>query len=124
VRLTPGQIRESTVIHEMGHWFEHNSPEVQERVQDWLAYRTHGEKLKEMSDIYPGHGYDKGELTRADKFINAYIGKDYGDKISSEVVSMGFQYLFQKPAEFYAKDPDHFMFTMGLIASVHERRRS
>jgi len=122
VRLTPGQIRESTVIHELGHWFEHNNAEVQADVQDWLKYRTAGEPLKEMKDIYPTHGYDKGELTREDKFMHAYIGKEYGDKISSEVVSMGFQYLFQKPAEFYKKDPDHFLFTMGLISKISRRQ--
>jgi hypothetical protein len=97
---------------------------VQERVQDWLTYRTYGEKPRRLDDIHPGHGYDKSEVTREDKFLNAYIGKDYGDKISSEVVSMGFEYLFRKPAEFYERDPDHFMFTMGLISYASKRARN
>lgn len=122
VWLKPGEIRERTIVHEMGHWFEHNSDETQANIYSWMKYRTSGESLKKLDDIHPGIGYKQDEVTREDKFMNPYIGRDYGYG-ASEVASMGFEYMFRKAGEFYNRDPDHFMFTAGLISKAARRMK-
>lgn len=99
----------SITVHEMGHWLEHNSHQVREASQRFLARRTAGESTVRLKDLFPNSSYDVSEITRPDKFIDPYIGKDYGDR-ASEVVSMGLQYMFEDPAAFARRDPDHFAF--------------
>jgi len=91
----------------------------------YLDYRTHGEEARKMSELTGSKEYKDYEVARPDKFINPYIGRDYKG-VYTEVLSMGFQYLYQGAGDFYRRDPDHFLFTMGVIsreASYQKDRR-
>jgi len=105
------QFEDKTLIHEMGHWFE-DTPETHADVLNWLKYRTAGDKLEPLSEYNRHYGDD--EVTKPDKFLDAYIGKDYGGE-ASEALSMAFQWMYTSGGRFYAADPDHFLFAMGSL---------
>ena len=48
-------------------------------------------------DLFPNWGYSANEITKKDKFIHPYIGKEYSD--ASEVFSMGLEQIFE-PTKF------------------------
>ena len=127
----------STAVHELGHYFERKVsvsdtyvpyssakhypyhylkqyyPEGQSYIldaeRDFYKRRTQGETLQWL-----GVGYDKNEVTRKDKFIHKYMGKDYGGT-DFELVSMGFQYAYTDPATL-AKDPDMEEWIYGILS--------
>lgn len=98
-----------TSIHELGHRFEYVHPVI--RTQEKLFYdrRTKGEQSKWL-----GAGYSKREVTKKDNFIDAYIGKDYGDN-TYEVVSMGFERAFIATDDLL-KDEDYAEFIFGVLS--------
>jgi len=61
-----------------------------------------------------GSGYGKDELTRKDKFIDAYMGKDYRGQ-ASEILSMGLQYFYNDPYKLAIKDPEYFNFIYKIV---------
>ena len=127
----------TTAIHELGHYFETKAsisskfvpfdpsktwwkPYMRDNYGDAESYilnaerefykrRTQGESLEWL-----GSGYDKKEVTRKDKFLHPYMGKDYnGDAF--ELVSMGFQYAYTDP-ERLARDPDMEEWIYGILS--------
>ncbi len=40
---------------------------------------------------------------------------DEGVRYASEIVSMGVEYMYSRPIEFAAKDPDYFDFMFNLL---------
>lgn len=100
-----------TIIHEMGHRFERVVPKIRELEKEFYERRTKGERLEWM-----GSGYGKDEVTRKDKFLNKYMGKDYGGT-AYELVSMGFQMAFTEPNKL-AKDPDYANFIYGILTLI------
>lgn len=97
-----------TAIHELGHRFEDAVKGIKQEESDFYSKRTAGEKLEWL-----GKGYDRGELTRKDNFLDPYMGKDY-QGYAYELVSMGFQYAYTDP-EKLAKDPDMESWIYGLL---------
>ena len=72
-----------------------------------------------MINIAPRRGFDPDEVARIDKWIDVYVGKQYGGN-ASEVVSMAYQ-NFKDPESmraFAAKDFDHFSFVLGLLSGA------
>lgn len=104
-----------TAIHEFGHRMEYTLKDIHSAEQEFYSRRTAGESLRKLKDV-TGRNYGASELTRKDKFLNAYMGKDYGGR-AYELVSMGFQYAFTD-VEKLLLDEDMAEWIFGLLAIV------
>ncbi len=126
----------ATIVHELGHALEHQSPHVHERAVEFLLKRAKesGAAVKQIADM-TGDRYESHELAIDDKFTDPYAGKlyvkyHYGEADaypgpvwewpkdsfeSTEVVSMGMQRLYENPRRFAKDDPEYFAFIVGLI---------
>lgn len=98
----------STYAHEMGHYLEDKDPWVHQKALEFYERRTKGEQASALGDRYAGH-----EVARRDKFIDPYVGKDYGvysngKRYATEVISMGLQHYYTDPVGFAKADPEHF----------------
>lgn len=99
----------STAFHELGHRFEDVVKGISDAEKVFYARRTTGESLQWL-----GSGYSKSEVTRKDKFLHKYMGKDYGGRFY-ELVSMGFEYAYTNPTKLLA-DEDFAQFVYGILA--------
>lgn len=106
-----GESSMETAIHELGHRFERVVPDILKQEKEFYDSRTSGEQLQWL-----GAGYDQSEVTRRDKFVDAYMGKDYGGS-AYELVSMGFEFAYTAPAEL-AKDPDMQEWILGMLLTL------
>jgi len=104
----------SVLAHEMGHVIEMCNMGVRQAVLRFLAFRAGSTRLIRMSDAYPDWGYGEDEMAYPDHFPNPYCGKIYDD-MSTELISMGIEYMFRDPATFMVKDPEYFMFMVDVI---------
>lgn len=105
----PGYASTKTVVHELGHWLEDTNPDIHRQALAFYDRRTQGYNLEWM-----GPGYERNELTRRDKFIEEYMGKDYGRQ-ATEIVSMGLEWMYTKPAMLASRDADMFDFIFNLV---------
>lgn len=109
-----------TAIHEYTHFLEANNPKILENCQAFLEYRTKGEKPEKLK-VLTGLDYKSWEITKPDKFFNAYCGKiysktgEYKDAQFTELMSMGVQRLFENPKEFAAEDREYFNFVVANL---------
>ena len=110
-----GNDDQAIVIHEMGHILEARDPIIHERAIAFLNKRTQGETAIKMNAAMGKgfKGYDDDEITRPSKFIDPYMGKDYGGT-ATEIVSMGLQTMYERPVEFALKDPEYFDFMIEI----------
>jgi hypothetical protein len=113
---------DGTIVHELGHWFEVNAPEVLEKAIAFHRRRTEGEKWVTMNEAEPGANYHETEHTKVDNFFRPYVGKLYGDYLkddgkitATEIVSMGIELMWRSPSYFAETDPDYFDFIWGLL---------
>ena len=133
-KYTPdGQPREGTVwlqddstgtaVHELGHHVEYHSPGVKAAALEFLAHRVKDEPLQSLKALFKDYGYKPGERGRADdfgKYFGAgdhrayYCGKHY-DHGTTEIVSMGCEYLYKDPLGFCKKDPEFAQFIIGIL---------
>ena len=104
-----------TAIHEFGHRMEYTFGDIVLAEKEFYARRTAGEKLEKLKKL-TGQDYNATEVTRKDKFLDVYMGKDYGGR-AYELVSMGFQYAFTNP-ERLMLDGDMAEWIFGLLAIV------
>jgi hypothetical protein len=100
---------ERTAVHEFGHWLEDANPDIHQKILDFYDRRTLGEALEWM-----GRGYNKSEKTRRDKFLDPYMGKDYG-RTATEILSMGLEMFYADPVQLAENDPDYFDFIFDLV---------
>ena len=120
VRLAPHNSA-AVVAHEIGHCLEDQLRGVVRAEKAFLEHRAAGEPLRELAELYPTYGYEKGERCRRDKFDQYfgdnhrawYCGKDYPNR--SELLSMGVEALYDDPAGFARKDPEYCKFILGLL---------
>ena len=131
------------IVHEFAHCLEHNNPQILKIEEEFYNRRTKDEKLKTMKAVTGDSGYKMDERTRTDKFLDPYMGKDYGfaryynmKKMSKkfavfgdigeysqedykpdgyELLSMGVETLIEKP-HLLRKDPDYANFVLGCLA--------
>ncbi len=107
------------VIHEMAHWLEDSSDHVHKRCVEFLDYRCKGESPEKLSKLTGEKGYGAKEVARKDKFFHPYCGKDYvekdGDRYATEILSMGFERILEKPLQFMQEDPEYFSFVLLLL---------
>lgn len=112
------------ITHEFSHAVEHANPEIVKIEEDFYNRRTKGEQLQKLSVVTGNSNYKFYEVTRVDKFLHPYMGKDYstirGGVVTKkadayELLSMGTQYLVTKPHELM-KDRDYMRFVVGCLA--------
>ena len=131
------------IAHEFAHCIEHNNPQILKLEEEFYNRRTKDEKLKTMKSVTGNPVYKMDERTRTDKFLDPYMGKDYGfarhynmQKVSKryavfgevgeysreefkpdgyELLSMGVDTLIEKP-HLLKKDPDYANFVLGCLA--------
>lgn len=102
-----------TFLHEMGHRAEYTVPGIRELEKQFYERRTAGETLEWL-----GSGYGRDERTRRDKFVSAYMGKDYGGR-AYELLSMGIEATFLTMERYnITKDEDFYNFILGVITGV------
>lgn len=107
--------RLNTMVHEMTHFREYRSPRLKMLENEFYTRRTAGEALTHM-----GPGYGRNEVSRRDKFLDAYIGKDYGGRYF-EVATMGVEATVGPSAAYHhiniAADEDFYDFILGILAA-------
>jgi len=99
---------QSGMVHELGHHIEDSYPVVKNKANTFLSSRTQGEKQKLIKGA-------PGEYSYHDKFMDAYCGKTYPQTRSTEIISMGLQYLASSPVKFYNEDPEYFDFMIDVL---------
>jgi hypothetical protein len=103
----------ATIAHELGHIIDSRyGSKVGKLSVGYLAKRTAGMPVEHL-----GASYGNYEVATGDHFKDKYTGKHY-DRESSEILSMGMQYLFNDATEFSFRDPDHFKYTVGVLQGV------
>jgi len=133
-------------VHELGHQLEGKQPWIKNMTDEWLKQRLEKGRnalreklakskdphkvseinkairkyeLRQLTKIEPHGGYESYEKAYEDDFLSSYVGKVYntGD---TEIVSMGLEWMYKNPAEFHAKDPDHFDLILRILKGVEE----
>lgn len=111
-----------TVVHELGHWLENNNPAVRDAAYRFLERRTQGEPDRWLGDITGVRSYGRSERAKADRFISAYMGKQYfdrsGRRYGSEILSMGLEMFYSDPVKLARQDPEYFDFIYGIVRGV------
>lgn len=107
----------TVLFHELAHFLE-NDPIAKAASNGFLIKRREGNKTHSLRSLTGNRGYDAREVAYKDSWMDAYIGKVYGDGVT-EVFSMGVQYLAnpRDAAVFAAKDPMMFAMISGYLAS-------
>ena len=110
-----GEIRTSdrmpSNLHELGHRMESCVPGVIETEREFYKRRTEGYDLEWL-----GHGYDRSEKARKDKFTDPYMGKDYGGE-AFELVSMGFESVLA-PNPRHRLDDEMRHWILGILSAL------
>ncbi|MGC0252607.1 hypothetical protein [Pseudactinotalea sp. Z1748] len=113
--------------HEMSHRFEYSVAGIIRLEEDFLTRRTTDPVTGEQQKARPLWRGSR-EYARADDFIAAYTGKDYGDSEAFEVLSTGVDAIFGGRRGALAgtsgqrADADHRNFTLGVMACVGRKR--
>ena len=103
----------STSIHELVHRMEYTHFGLLQAEKIFYKRRTKNEELIKLNDIYPKAKYEDWEVTRKDKFINAYMGKDYKGS-AYELLTMGLETLYSNPEKIW-KDKDMTTWLYGVL---------
>ena len=133
--------KSNTIVHELGHAWEGRSINNLQQSANHLYKRTTGDKLELMSVASGNPSYGSGEKTRADKFFNAYTGRDYKESLqpqavanlnsqnytyvparepgfyidATEITSIGIEAMFHNPINLAQKDPRLFDFVFNNV---------
>lgn len=105
--------------HELGHLLE-KDPAIKAAARAFWERRTAGESSVSLRTLTGIKAYRSDEIARRDKFINPYMGKDYGPGNYTEIVSMGLELYVDDPVAFAAADPDYFRFIFLLVRGTLE----
>lgn len=108
--------RPATASHELGHRMEQVIPGINDLCQEFLRRRTAGETPVRLKDLFPLSRYRPDETTRKDRFVDPYMGKDYGDS-ATEILSMGLESVYNGTYNLWDDDPECADFILGVLAS-------
>lgn len=106
-----------TVVHELAHSIEYRVPGITEKVRAFFERRTRGEEWQSLRDLTGKQYFGADEVAKPDRFIDPYIGRRNSER-SSEIVSMGLQYMYEDPIRFAREDPDMFDFIYDLVRGL------
>lgn len=124
IQLAPNDGPE-VLAHEIGHHFEFSNPNLLGMAVEYLRSRQSGTQLRLLKSLCDGYNYRRDEKAIADSLSEPYIGKVYGGQMgyqtSTEVFSMGFQYLYDQAAgaESVMNRDGLLEFVTGAIKGVH-----
>ena len=108
-----------TIAHEFAHALENAVPKIKSLEKEFYDRRTGNEPSVKLRDVTGNLNYRSNEVTKLDKFLSPYMGKDYslrdGADHNYELLSMGMTYLYNKPNEL-TKDKDYMNFVLGCLA--------
>lgn len=113
------------LAHEIGHHFEFSNYNLPLLAQEYLRSRMTSKRPRLLQSLCPGYNYKRDEKAIEDKLSEPYIGKVYGGDLSmatsTEVYSMGFQYLWDMDhgAQSVMNNDGLLEFVMGVIKGVH-----
>lgn len=102
------------IVHEMGHALEHSSFSAKAAAIEFLYLRTYGQKSESLNLVKNTTCYADDEVTKKDGFPDPYCGKIY-DNNDTEILSMGFQYMYDDPVKFHQADPEYFAFMVDIM---------
>lgn len=108
-------------IHEIGHAIEDKYPDVLDRLNQFLDYRTKGETAQPLSQLTNNANYGAREIAKPDKFIHPYMGKIYESKdkrFATEILSMGLELMYRNPTLLLEQDPELFNFILGILRRI------
>jgi hypothetical protein len=102
-------------VHEVGHAVEANNLAVNRAALAFRDRRAPGETPTRL-----GRGYRRDEVAVRDRFKDPYSGKVYRNgyrngTTPTEIISMGLEYLYGNPMQFWRDDPDYFRFIVDLV---------
>jgi hypothetical protein len=115
--ITPGSsFTKTTLWHELAHHLEADAAALW-GAKGFLEKRRKSPQLYSLRSLTGNRGYHSSESAYEDEFLNHYIGKYYVD--STEVFSMGVQYLAEPEQAAYlaAKDPEMFKLIAGYLTT-------
>lgn len=98
-----------TGLHEFLHRAECAVKGIMGIEKEFYDRRTAGSKLEPL-----GKGFGKDEKTRRDKFVDAYMGKDYDGK-AYELLSMAYQHLLSGNYSYLDGDKEMRNWAIGII---------
>ena len=118
-------------VHEFAHRLQAALPELDQLFQDLHRQRTAGDPLESLRTLCPSAGFGPHEVTRKDKYVNAYQGREYRQFPQApalEVMTMGVEDVLgmtpghwtygSRLARFikvYTEDREMFDFVVGLL---------
>ena len=111
--LIEGKYYFDSAVHEFGHRMEAVVKGLLEAEAEFYSRRTAGEKLEKLRDLTGSNDYEESEVTRKDKFLDVYVGKDYNGYYY-ELVSMGVQWAYTNPL-LLLQDMDMAEWIFGLL---------
>ncbi len=125
--VPPGNL--GAAVHELAHRFQFAMPELQQYFEELHIRRTTDASgvrhdLAPLSDLAEGVGYGPREVTRRDRYIDPYAGKEYmrgksWERGPREVMPMTFQWLLGDRAgwlrRLLAEDPELAALGVGLL---------
>lgn len=68
------------VIHEIAHFLQEKDPTIQKKIEDFFNERTKDDEWEKLSDL-TGLPYRDDEVTKKDKWLRPYMGKNVGQEI-------------------------------------------
>jgi SPP1 gp7 family putative phage head morphogenesis protein len=109
-------------VHEFSHRLQSALPALDGLFQDLHRQRTTGEELEQLRHI-TNYSYTPDEVTRKDKYVNPYQGKEYGQRGALEVMTMALEAVLgggttgaaRQFREVYTNDRAMFDFVVGLL---------
>ena len=123
----------ATHVHELSHLLENTISQAERAVGRFRKVRIDraGTKTRSLNGANKTTRYRWDERGNEDEWIKAfkakgvsnadalsnalYTGKNYVGRVSTEVVSMGVELLFNDPIGFATRDPEFFKFILGLL---------
>lgn len=112
-----GKASLSTILHEVAHFIELETPGAREASMHFIKSRATGEpqRLRDLTGIT---AYGDSEVAYPDEFIDVYVGRLYGGvNPGTEVLSMGLQVLNDPSlvAGLLLYDPEHLIYALSYV---------
>lgn len=135
IMLSSKALDDTATWHEVGHHIEISYPAVKAAARAFLIKRAKGKPVRRLSSLYPRSNYRDDEFAIADNFKNHYTSKIYGklpssgddmkasDIESTEIISMGFQYLYGEltgKAQGFGDDADFRSLMFGILKGLRD----